>query len=124
VVVLNQSLGNAYLLKTIENQDFEMTLIIAGNKELLQMWYQLDCRAHPSCYGLQPTASHISGFKIWNKIYIFIQNTDNRWRQGLNSSHGSSTHNSLLFFPSPLTVTNEDILDVMFDWRTLLLGNK
>jgi hypothetical protein len=63
-----------HLLKTIENQDFKMSLISADNKELLQMWHQL---FQPSCYGLQPPASHISRFKVWNKIYIFIQNRDN-----------------------------------------------
>jgi hypothetical protein len=66
-----------HLLKTIENQDFEMALISADNKELLQTWYQLNSRAQPPCYRLQPTASHISRFKVWNKIYILIQNRDN-----------------------------------------------
>jgi hypothetical protein len=31
-----------HLLKTIDNQHFEMVLMSADNKELLQMWYQLD----------------------------------------------------------------------------------
>jgi hypothetical protein len=57
-----------HLVQTIENQDFEMAL--------LQMWYQLDGCAQPPCYGLQPTASHISRF-VWNNIHIFIQNRDN-----------------------------------------------
>jgi hypothetical protein len=64
-------------LKTIERQDFEMSLISADKKKLFQMWYQLDCHAEQPCYGMQPTPSHISGFKVWNKIYIFIQNRDN-----------------------------------------------
>jgi hypothetical protein len=63
-----------HLLKTIENQDFEMTLISAEDKEQLQMWYQLDGHAKPHCYGLQHMVSHISRFEVWNQIYIFIQN--------------------------------------------------
>jgi hypothetical protein len=31
-----------HLLKTTENQDFEVALVIAHNKELLQTWYELD----------------------------------------------------------------------------------
>jgi hypothetical protein len=59
-----------HLLKTIENQDFEMTLISGDNKELLQMWHQLDGCVHLPYHGLQTTDSHISRFKVWNKIYI------------------------------------------------------
>jgi hypothetical protein len=66
-----------HLLKTTGKQDFEMTLTNANKKKLLQMWYQLDSHAQTPCYGLQPTASHISRFKVWNKIYIFIQNRGN-----------------------------------------------
>jgi hypothetical protein len=66
-----------HLLKTTENQDFEMELISADNNELLERWYQLVGPAQPHCYRLQPTASHISRFKGWNEIYIFIQNRDN-----------------------------------------------
>jgi hypothetical protein len=36
-----------HLNKAIENQDFEMPLVIADNKELLQMWYQLSDLAQP-----------------------------------------------------------------------------
>jgi hypothetical protein len=54
-----------------------MALTSAGNNKLLQTWYQLDGRSQPPCYGLQRTASHISKLKVWNKIYIFIQNRDN-----------------------------------------------
>jgi hypothetical protein len=36
-----------YLLKPTENQDFEIALIGADKKALLQMWYQLDGRAQP-----------------------------------------------------------------------------
>jgi hypothetical protein len=66
-----------HLIKTVENQDFEMALLSADNKELLQMWYQLDGRALPPCYRLQPAASQISRYKVWNKICIFIQNGNN-----------------------------------------------
>jgi hypothetical protein len=66
-----------HLLKTTENQEFEMALISADKKELLQAWYRLDGGAQPPCYGLQPTASHISRFNVWNKIYTVIQNKDN-----------------------------------------------
>jgi hypothetical protein len=65
-----------HLLKTSENQDFEMALISA-EKELRQTLYQLDGCAQPPCYRLQPTASHISRFKVWNEVYIFIQNREN-----------------------------------------------
>jgi hypothetical protein len=66
-----------HLLKTIENQDFEMAFISADNKELLQVWYELDGPARTTYYRLQPTASHISRLEVWNEIYIFIQNRDN-----------------------------------------------
>jgi hypothetical protein len=66
-----------HLLKTIENQDFEVPLISVGKKKLLQMWYQLDGPAQPLCYGLQPNCSHSSRFKVWNKIYVFNKNSDN-----------------------------------------------
>jgi hypothetical protein len=66
-----------HLLKAIQNQDFEMTHVNAENKELLQTWYQLNGRAQPPSCRLQPTASRISRFKVWNKIYIFIQNRGN-----------------------------------------------
>jgi hypothetical protein len=54
------------LLKTTENQDFEMAVTSVGNQETLQTWYQLDGHAQPPGYRLQPTASHISTFKVWN----------------------------------------------------------
>jgi len=38
-----------------------------------KMWCQLDGTNQPPCYRLQPTAGHISRFKVWN---IFTQNTD------------------------------------------------
>lgn len=63
VLFLSNSLGTPLLPKTIENQDFEMALKSADNKELLQKWYQLDGHAQPPCYRLQPIASHIPGFK-------------------------------------------------------------
>ncbi|KAJ9600281.1 hypothetical protein L9F63_009418, partial [Diploptera punctata] len=63
VLFLSNSLGTPLLPKTIENQDFEMALSNADNKELLQKWYQLDSHAQPPCYRLQPIASHIPGFK-------------------------------------------------------------
>jgi hypothetical protein len=66
-----------HLPKTIGNQDFEMPLINTDNKELLQMWYQLDGLAEPLCYGFQATASHISRSNVLNEIYIFIPNRDN-----------------------------------------------
>jgi hypothetical protein len=47
-----------HLLKTTENQDFEMAFISADNNKLLQMWYQWHGPAQQPCYGLQPTASH------------------------------------------------------------------
>jgi hypothetical protein len=65
VLFLSNSLGTPLLPKTVENQDFEMALSIAENKELLQKWYQLDGHAQPPCYRLQPIASHIPGFKVW-----------------------------------------------------------
>jgi hypothetical protein len=46
-----------HLLKTTENQDFEMALTSADNKQLLQTWYQVDGFAQPPSYRLQPTAS-------------------------------------------------------------------
>jgi hypothetical protein len=70
VLFLSNSLGTPLLPKTIENQDFEMALSIAENKELLQKWYQLDGHAQPPCYRLQPIASHIPGFKVWT-IYEY-----------------------------------------------------
>jgi hypothetical protein len=53
-----------HLLQTNENQDFEMALINTDNKELLWTWYQLNGRAQPPWYGLQPTGSHILRFKV------------------------------------------------------------
>lgn len=67
VLFLSNSLGTPLLPKTIENQDFEMALSIAENKELLQKWYQLDGHAQPPCYRLQPIARHIPGFKVRTK---------------------------------------------------------
>jgi hypothetical protein len=66
-----------HLLKTTENQDFEMALTGVESKGLLQTWYQLDGCAQPPSYELQRTASHISKPKVWNKIYIFTQNRGN-----------------------------------------------
>ena len=60
-----ESVDNAQFTLTLKNQDFEMALISANNKGLLQTWYQLDGGAQPPCYGLQPAAN------------IFIQNRDN-----------------------------------------------
>jgi len=74
VLFLSNSLGTPLLPKTIENQDFEMALKSADNKELLQKWYQLDGHAQPPCYRLQPIASHIPGFKVCSNIYILIEN--------------------------------------------------
>jgi hypothetical protein len=68
VLFLSNSLGTPLLPKTIENQDFEMALKSADNKELLQKWYQLDSHAQPPCYRLQPIASHIPGFKVCSNI--------------------------------------------------------
>jgi len=65
-----------HLHATLENQDFEKALISADNKELLQGWFKLGGRAQPSCYRMQPTASHILRFKVSNKIYIFIKSRD------------------------------------------------
>jgi hypothetical protein len=73
VLFLSNSLGTPLLPKTIENQDFEMALSSADNKELLQKWYQLDGHAQPPCYRLQPIASHIPGFKVQNNIYTLNQ---------------------------------------------------
>jgi hypothetical protein len=74
VLFLSNSLGTPLLPKTIENQDFEMALSNADNKELLQKWYQLDGHAQPPCYRLQPIASHIPGFKVWaNKFSAEIE---------------------------------------------------
>jgi hypothetical protein len=39
-----------YLLKSIQNKDFEMALISDDKKKLLQMWYQLDSHAQPPSY--------------------------------------------------------------------------
>ena len=66
-----------HLFKTLENQDFEMALISADKKELLQAWYQLYVHTQTPSYGLQPIASHILKFKVWNKIYIYTRNGDN-----------------------------------------------
>jgi hypothetical protein len=66
-----------HLPKTTENQDFEMAITSADKKKLLQTWYQVDSCAQPCCYGLQPTASHISRFQVWNKIYIYVPKRDN-----------------------------------------------
>jgi len=60
------------LLKTIKNQGFEMALLNADKKELLQTLCQLDGYAQKPCYGLQPTVSFISRFKFWSNAYIFI----------------------------------------------------
>lgn len=78
VLFLNNSLGTPLLPKTIEIQDFKMALRNADNKELLLKWYKLDGHAQPPCYRLQPIASHIPGFKVWNNIYILNQNRGNR----------------------------------------------
>jgi len=40
--------------------------------------------------------------------------------EGLNSSHGFSTQNSFSFFVSSFTLTNEQVLDIMCGWITLL----
>lgn len=77
VLFLSNSLGTPLLPKTIEIQDFEMALSNADNKELLQKWYKLDGHAQPPCYRLQPIASHIPGFKVWNNIYVLYQNIGN-----------------------------------------------
>jgi len=60
------------LLKTINNRGFEMTLLNADKNDLLQTWCQLDGYAQQPCYGVQPTVSHISRFKVWSNAYIFI----------------------------------------------------
>jgi hypothetical protein len=125
VAVLSQSLGN--LLKTIQNKDFDMAPRCADSKELLKTWYQVDGRAHPPCYGLQPKASHISRFKVWNKIYIFIQNRDNliEVRGSIQAMALPPTRVPHFFFTFfSLTVMHEEVLDVMFGWRTLLSANK
>jgi hypothetical protein len=63
------------------------------------MWYQLDVHAELPCYRLQPTASHITRYKVWGKKVIFsskIEIIDGC--KGLNSSRGSSTQNSFPIF--------------------------
>jgi hypothetical protein len=74
---------------------------------------------------LQPTARHISGFKVWNKMYIFIQNRNNWWRWGVKLKpwlfYGQQF--PILFCHFSPTVMNENIPNVMFGWRTLLSAN-
>jgi len=41
-----------------------MALTSADNKQLLQTRYQLDVHAELPCYRLQPTASHITRYKV------------------------------------------------------------
>jgi hypothetical protein len=62
-----------HLHKRTENQDFEMAFVSTDKKELLQTWSKLGSHAQPPFYGLQPTTSHISRVKVWNKIHICIQ---------------------------------------------------
>jgi len=66
-----------HLHKTLENQDFEKALASADNNELLQGWFKLGGHAQPPCYRMQPTTSHILRFKLFNKMYIFVENRDN-----------------------------------------------
>jgi len=70
------------LLKTIKNQGFEMTLLNADKKELLQTLCQLNGCAQKPYYGLQRAVSHISRFKVWSNAYIFITQSDGG--EGLN----------------------------------------
>lgn len=64
VLFLSNSLGTPLLPKTVETQDFEMVLSQAGNRSLLEKWYQHDSQAQPPCYRLQPITRHIPGFKV------------------------------------------------------------
>lgn len=68
---MRQYLGTPLLHQITENQDFAMAFIRDEDKELKQMQHQLDGCGQPQCYRLQATASHISGFKVSNKIYIY-----------------------------------------------------
>lgn len=74
---VRQFLGTLLLHQTIENQDFAMAFIRAEDKELKQMQHQLDGCGQPQCYRLQAITSHISGFKVCNKIYMFTHNREN-----------------------------------------------
>ena len=73
---VRQYLGTPLLHETIENQDFAVAFIRAEVREVQQMQHQLDGCGQPQCYRPQATASHISGFKVCNKIYIFTHNTE------------------------------------------------
>ena len=75
-----------------------MAFISAANKELLQTWYQLEVCAEPPCYTLQPTASHITRYKVWKKCIFLSKIEIIDGCEGLNSSCGSSTQNSFPFF--------------------------
>jgi hypothetical protein len=85
----------------MENHDFEIAYLIAESKDLMQTWYQVDGCAHSPCYSLQHAASHISRFKVWTKIYIFIKIEINDGGEGLNSCHRSSTYNSFILNSFP-----------------------
>jgi hypothetical protein len=56
------------------NRNSEMALISAGNKEILQTWYQLDVLAEPPCCRLQPAAGHITRYTVGGKnIYFHLK---------------------------------------------------
>ena len=84
-----------------------MELISADNKELLQTWCQLDGRAEPPFYGLQPLAAAFQDLRF-GIIFIFSSNIKT-FVGGvrLNSSPGSSTHNSFQFFFLVFKIHNE-----------------
>jgi hypothetical protein len=69
--------------------------------------------------------SHIPQFKVWNKIYIFIQNRNNCCRWGIKfkpwlSHPQEAPHFSLL----SVKLKNEQIVFVRFCWTTLPSANK
>jgi len=62
------------VLKEIKYQGNEIACVSADKEELLQTYCPLDGYAKPPCYRLQPAVSHMSKFKVWNKIGVSFQN--------------------------------------------------
>jgi hypothetical protein len=97
---VRQYLGTSLLHQTIENQDFAAAFIRAEGKELQKMQHQLDGCGQLQCYRLQAVVSHISRFKVCNKIYMFTTIEQIGGGEGLNSRCGPSSNNCLPFFRS------------------------
>ncbi|OXA64251.1 NACHT and WD repeat domain-containing protein 2 [Folsomia candida] len=81
VLFLSNSLGESLLPKTVEQQDFEMSLKNVGDVEsrsLLETWYEIDTHAEPPCYRLKPVSAHLP--KVRSTTEEEKNQAINQWR--------------------------------------------